>query len=1044
VRLHAIARGLLRQFFVAALLLAAILTPLRAQDPVTIDGFVTGEGQPLRGASVRIAEFGLSATTDANGRYSLIVPSSRVRGQTVTLTARATRFQPRSVSIQLLGGSLTENFELASSRTAVTEPARDRPLEPRAAVTADRADSGALGSGFDLSTGLTGRIPGLRVATSTARGGSALLLSRGLRSINGSSNALIVLDGIPLEGTNFTSAAQRYGFGGFDYGAAIQDINPSDVLSVRLLQGAEATMSYGGRAANGVVEITSRNGRGLNGIEVAASHRLSFDSPLRMPSFQDRYGQGSQGLYSFFDGQGGGVNDAVPESWGPELTGQPRTQASFTEPRFGAVRYWLPRTGNLRNYFAAARSNISDASVVGGNDRGDFRVSLRNVSSPMLSPESSIGRRGISARGSERFGSRLHGGAHLSYVSTTFDNLSGSGFDEGNPTAALLRTPRQVDLDSLRVHLRDANKDQITWIYAGNRNNPWFSPLLNHNGNDRSHVTVGGNLDVTLTPYLDAVGMASTDRVTEARSFSVERGWLGGFSTELGRSPFTAGGYQSQDVTAHEDNLEARLQAHPSARGDWRYAFAGGIGLRRNVANVSSVVFDSARVAGDTMATRVALEGRQDSSSAYTVGLFASASATFREAATVTLSLHRERADYLPKANETRAYPSALAQLDLRSLSSLFRDGTSVANLRASWTRTSSDLTPFMIRSIYRGAQSADDIALDSTTAISRGSTLVPEITTIMQSGIDLGFAANRLGLSLTFYDERTADLIVGGITEAMNAGALRNRGLQAALTIVPVNRGGVEWTANASVTRNSSAIESLGDTTSRLSVGPSRWGVSLEAITGQPFAAIVGTKFQRDASTGELLLVNGLPQPTAADTAVLGFSQPNWFGGIANTVRYGRAELSFLLDGQIGGKVFSATNMWGAVYGTLAETGFRPDTGIVIAGTDAATNQPNAIHVSTEDYYHALGAIAERWVYNASFMKLREVRLGTSFDVPSVAGFQNSRVEISLIGRNLAMWAKAPNIDPESVISTSSYQGFEFGQPPRARSVGLQFTIVP
>jgi hypothetical protein len=1025
-----------RTILVAAVLLAAAITRTEAQEPVTIEGIVTGDGQALRGASVRITELNLGATTDANGRYSLIVPSSRVRGQTVTLTARATRYQPRSVTIQLVGGSLTQNLELASSRTAA-EPNPGHPLPSREPVTSDRADSTALGSGFDLITGLTGRYPGLRVSTSTSRGGSALLLSRGLRSLNGSSNALVVLDGIPLEGTNFTSASQRFGFGGFDYGTGVQDINPSDVLSVRLLQGAEATLVYGGRGANGVLEITSRNGRGLNGIEVVASHRLLFDSPLILPSFQDTYGQGSQGLYSFFNGQGAGVNDDVPESWGPEFKGQPLPQASYTEPRFGDVRYWLPRANNVRDYFTSGHTNLTDASVVGGNDRGDFRISLRNVSSPQLSPEANVSRRGISASGSNQFGTRLRATAHLSYIATSFDNLAGTGFDEGNPFASLVRTPRQIDVAELRSHLRDSTDEEITWIYTGNRNNPWFAPLLNENGNDRGHLIAGANADFTVTPWLNAIGAASTDRVSEDRSFSIARGWLGGFETEFGRSPFNKGGYQTQDITAHEDNLEARLLAHPSARGSWKYSFGAGVGLRRNVADISTIAFDSALVAGDTMATRLALEGRNDTSSAYTLGMFATASAAFREVGSLTVSMHRERADYLPKANETHSYPSVLGQLDLRSMSSMLKDRTSAAGLRASWTRTSNDITPYMVRSIYSGGAGA----------VARGSTLMPEMTTIAQGGVDLGFGS-RIGLSATAYSERTAELIGAKGGEASNIpAALKNRGVQLAASVVPVSRGGVEWTANASITRNASEVEAVDDVNFGallgFDVGPKQWGVSLQGLPGKPYAALVGTRFLRDATTGELLLANGLPQPTATDT-ILGFSQPKWFGGVSNSVRYRGVELSFLLDGQFGGSVFSATNMWGAVYGNLAETEFRPDTGIVIAGTDAATNQPNETHVSTEDYYHALGAIAERWVYSASFVKLRELRVGTSFGVPSMGGFQNSRVEVSLIGRNLGMWAKAPNIDPEAVISTSSYQGFELGQPPRTRSLGLQITVVP
>jgi hypothetical protein len=1018
----------------------AAVARLQGQEAVTIAGYVTGQGQPLRGASVRITELNLGATTDVNGRYSLIVPSSRVRGQTVTLTARATRFQPGSVSIQLVGGSLNQNFELASSRTA--EPTLGRPLPSREVVSADRADSAALGSGFDLTTGLTGRFPGLHVLTATSRGGSALLLSRGLRSINGSSNALVVLDGIPLEGTNFTSASQRFGFGGFDYGTAVQDINPSDILSVRLLQGAEATMSYGGRAANGVLEITSRNGRGLNGLEVVASHRLLLDSPLRMPSFQDKYGQGSQGLYSFFNGQGAGINDDLPESWGPELAGQPLPQASYTEPRFGDVRYWLPRPGNVRDYYATTQSNITDAALVGGNERGDFRFSLRNVSSPLLLPAASVGRRGIAASGANRFGERLRAGAHLSFISTSFDNLSGTGFDEGNPMSALVRTPRSIDIDSLRSHLRDSTDEQISWIYTGNRNNPWFAPLLNENSNDRRHTIAGANADVTLTPWLNVIGTVSTDRVSDDRSFSIARGWLGGFSTDLGRSPFLSAGYQSQVITAREDNIEARLLARPSARGSWKYTLGGGIGLRRTSADISTVVFDSASVAGDTLATRIALEGRNETGSAYTLGVFGSASASFREVGSLTWSMHHERADYLPSANESRSCPALLGQLDLRTISSVVKNFTTAASLRASWTRTSSDLTPYMIGSMYRGEQSSDEIALDTVVRVPRGSTVRPEITSIAQGGLDMWFARNRVGMSLTLYDERTTDLIVAGDTGATNVAGLSNRGVQMALTLVPLDRFGVQLTTNVSLTRNNSKFDSNPDTLPSILIGPERWGVTLEALSGKPFPALVGSRFLRDEATGQLILKNGLPMPVYGE--VLGYSQPNWFGGISNTLRYRNLELSLLLDGQLGGSVFSATNLWGAVYGTLAETEFRPDTGVVIAGLDSATNTPNTTHVSTEDYYHALGGIAERWVYSASYLKLRELRLGASFNPPDVAGFQNSRVEVSLIGRNLAMWAKAPNIDPESVISSSSYQGFELGQPPRTRSVGLQVTIVP
>jgi hypothetical protein len=193
------------------------------------------------------------------------------------------------------------------------------------------------------------------------------------------------------------------------------------------------------------------------------------------------------------------------------------------------------------------------------------------------------------------------------------------------------------------------------------------------------------------------------------------------------------------------------------------------------------------------------------------------------------------------------------------------------------------------------------------------------------------------------------------------------------------------------------------------------------------------------------LILSQGRPLPdTLTGAKVLGTTAPSWTGGMTNTIRYGWLEMSALLSARMGGKVFSATNLWGATSGSLAETAFRPDTGLLITGIDAATGAANTKHVTTEDYYHALRAIPERWVYDANVVKLREARLSATFPLHSVPGFRTQTVRTSLIGRNLLMWTKAPNIDAETALSASSFQGFELGQLPTTRSLGLQITITP
>ena len=176
----------------------------------------------------------------------------------------------------------------------------------------------------------------------------------------------------------------------------------------------------------------------------------------------------------------------------------------------------------------------------------------------------------------------------------------------------------------------------------------------------------------------------------------------------------------------------------------------------------------------------------------------------------------------------------------------------------------------------------------------------------------------------------------------------------------------------------------------------------------------------------------------------VLGESVPAWIGGLSSAIQYHGLAVSVLLDTHQGGRLFSASNMAGAFAGVLAETAFRPDTGLLIAGLDVATGGRNTVHVSTEDYYHSLGAITERWVYDASFVKLREARVSFTVPLQFIPALKVQSVRAAIIGRNLAMWTNTPNVDPETVLSTSTFRGAEMGQHPTAKSIGFQLSLIP
>jgi TonB-dependent SusC/RagA subfamily outer membrane receptor len=911
-------------------------------------------------------------------------------------------------------------------------------------------DSGAIGElpgPVDLPSALAGRVVGLWVTTPATVGGSAPVVFRGPRSIVGTNQPLWVVDGVPIDDSNITTSAQRFGFGGFDYGSGAQDLNLGDVALVQMLSGAEGSALYGGRAANGVILVTTKKGEGLNGFVVAVSQLVSAESPLRLPSFQNVYGQGLDGAYAFFNGKGAGVNDSVTQSWGPALNGQPIPQASLTEPGRADVRQWLARPDNVRDFFQSGHTFTTNVSAQGSNGSGHYRLSFNNRDGRGMTPQTTVARRGGAASGGVRITPALSVSAQGQYVNDQGRERPGTGYDEINPVAGFSRFGRQLDLDALRAHLRDSTDTQITWVYT-NRNNPYFEPLLNSNRDERSRWLGGATVSYAMTDWLTAAVRGGLDTYDEVRTFNVATGWIGGYPYYAGRGSFSAGGRQRSDIDVRETSGDVTLQtrsldlfASSGKPSNVRVAFSAGAGRRGNSMHLDATALDRAT---DSTTTPTPLRLAVES---HTNTLFAGADFDVAQYLGGSVALHQERSSVFGAGDDSHLYPSASLGLDLKRAISSLQGNRSVdgAQLRAGLWRAANNVTPYLLRAMYSGVQSPDGVALANTPTAASNAQLQPETTQGFEVGIGIQILRNRLGLDATMYSERTSDLFIPVVgassTVPANSGTVSNKGLELMLSVVPVTTTtGFQWEIAGHYAKNRNRVESL-TRPGNAPLGPTRWGVTLEARPGVPLGAIVGTALRRNGSS--LVLENGLPVADTGASRVLGSIAPSWTGGLSNTFRVGGLEISALLDARIGGSIFSATNMWGSYAGVLDATAFRPDSGLLIDGVDPS-GKPNSTNVSAQAYYHALGSIVEPWVYDATVVKLRDVRLAYTIPMTSVPGFSAQSARISLIGRNLALWAKAPNIDPETALSTSTFQGMELGQLPSARSIGFQVTITP
>jgi TonB-linked SusC/RagA family outer membrane protein len=1015
------------------------------------------------------------------------------------LTARRLGYQPTSVQVTITGAPVTHDFALVSAAQqlqgiVVTALGIER-TRKALGVAQQTVDSTMLTENArptNLVSALSGKIAGINVTSATTQGGSARVVIRGANSIAGNNEPLFIVDGIPIDNSNVSNNTQRTGFGGMDYGNAAQDINPDDIASVSVLKGPNAAALYGSRAANGAIIITTKSGKGGRGFSVNASQQVTFESPLRLPKYQNSWGQGFEGDkcgwwdrtgtaffdgsvpdskapgggfstfdyaecgFSYLDGDYGGVNDGVDESWGPRLDGTPRSQFSLTEAGAAEVRPWIAHPDNIKNFFDLGKTFITNVAAQATTDRANVRLSVTNQDLTGMVPNNRLKRVSASLNAGANVSGKFSTTGTIQYIANQGVNRPGTGYDEGNPMMGFVWFGRQVDADALRSRRRDALGNQISWNYSYH-NNPYFWPFENANRDQRDRIIGVGSATYKFAPWISLSLRSGTDFYRDYRRFEIANGWIGGFSGGNAGTNFSKGGFNEQNIASQETNTDFLVTASRNVLQNFGVTVNLGGNQRRNYFRTQAMGTDELVAPGiyhignsAKPVNPVELYQQKRINSAYGQAEFAYSDYVF-----VTVTGRNDWSSTLPKGNNSYFYPSVSGSfvftqaLPMLSFNGLVNYG----KLRGGWSRVGNDADPYRLIATYPANTQFGTISRYAAPDTLYNENLKPENTDAWEVGTELQMLDGRLTTDLTYYSKRTSNQILAaevskasGVTHAiLNAGVISNKGFEAQVTAVPVRlANGFEWETSINYGRNRNRIEELYGDLSTVALG-SHWFLSIEARKGYPYGAMFGVGFLRDEDTGQILLREGIPVPEPSnEKRVLGSYMPDWTGGINNTFRYKGVDFGFLIDTRQGGNIYSTGNMWGAYAGILKETEFRPDTGLLIAGLDIDTGQPNTTHVRTEDYYHSLYQIQERWIYDASFVKLREARIG--FDLPRavVSPMRVSSARLSVVGRNLYLWAKAPNIDPEAAFSSGNIQGIEMGQLPSARSVGFQVTLTP
>ncbi|MGH7575167.1 MAG: SusC/RagA family TonB-linked outer membrane protein [Longimicrobiales bacterium] len=894
------------------------------------------------------------------------------------------------------------------------------------------------------------------------------------RGSSGNNQPLFIVDGVPIDNSaRSNNGSMNETGGGYDYGNHAADIDPNNIESISVLKGPNAAALYGSRAANGAIVITTKKGHSGGGIGITATLGMTFEEPMRLPSYQNVYGQGSQGRFAWAtgDGEGSGTFDGTDESWGPKMECQPVDQ--FLGP--GAE--FCPNPDNVRNFFETGVTTYMNTAFARSDERTNVRLSVTNTRHNGMYPTNALDRLSAALTGGVSITDRLRAEGSINYMNNEGTNRPGTGYTGFNPFQQFVWFGRQVDISALKDYkcaqgdpryACQTGQPLYNWNY-NYHDNPYF--IANENGNNDATDRIIGHatLSYDFADWLSATVRYGTDWYIEDRKRT-----CGFYSVE---NPF--GTFAEDGIVNRETNIDFLATARRNLTPDLALTLNAG-GNRRDQeyalsnVSVSELVVPGVYTIDNAAVTPVNDDYREQRR---VNSLYGSANLLFRDYLSLDLTGRNDWSSTLPEDNNSYFYPSVSGALVFSDAFGMQSNLFSSGKVRASWTRVGNDADPYLTSAVMGSDDPFGSVPLFTLPDELPNTTLKPEETTAWEIGADLGFLNERLGFVVTYYDAKTVNQIMpvqisgtsGFTSQVLNAGEVRNRGVELMLNATPIrSSSGFRWDMTLNWAKNQSDVVDLFGDLETLLLGD-YWSLNVEARKGELYGALFGTPYLRDPQ-GRIVVdtISFLPVADEAHRRVLGNYQPDWNGGLLNRFSYKNFDLSVLVDMQQGGDVFSVTNMFGKYSGVLEETlegrqngvgeGLGPngpdgkpigcDPGLVVPNSvyqDAAGNYvENTTSVCPEAYNHGLYGIHEAHIFDASYVKLREVRLG--FRVPDSwmqrIGFASA--DVALIARNLALWTDMPHIDPETAFSASNVQGLEYGQFPTARSIGFTMTLRP
>jgi TonB-linked SusC/RagA family outer membrane protein len=1041
---------------------------------------------PVQGASVVEKGTNNGKVSGINGEFSLTVSSNAIL--VVSYIGMETVEVPvgSSARLDILLSSTVE--ELGDVVVTALGIKRDKKALGYS-VQDMKGDEIRESNNNNIVSALSGKIAGAQIITTSGQvGASATIKIRGNKSLDGMSQPLFVVDGTPImNGSNDARTSIRT-----DFGNSAMDIDPNIIESVSVLKGPSASALYGSRAADGVILITTKKGNSARkGYSVDISSSVGFDKVGELPYYQNMYGQGYNGdeynwktnyptyttYQAFQDARefkwatdGTGRRMDYDESWGTRLD-----VGLLVDQMEGKQLPWVSKPNNIRDFYETGITNNNNIDLNINTDRATARISLGYSTQTGTMPNTDQDKINLGLNSGFKVSDKFKIDINLNLINLNNDNLPQTGNSMRNPLTEFNSWfGRQVDMKYLKEHYKDivdykGTPMAFNWMmdYPTQHQNPYWIAYNNTMSRDRNRTIGNISLTYTIAKGIDLMARIGTDNYTEKRFYKFpqySRDW----DTDLTKSAVN-GTFWKQYQIVNETNADLILTAKKNITSDISSFFTLGGNYRSSydqystVSGVNLVIPDFYSTSNIEGTPNVSFtEYRKKSNS-----VFASANLGYKNFVFLDLTYRTDWSSTLPESNWQYHYPSV-------NLGFIFTDALNMESkiltygkLRAGYAVVGSDTDPYQLTPTFgTGGTPFNGVTLYTQSATFPTSNLKPQKTRSFETGAELKFLSNRLGIDVTYYKSRTFNQILGvGVSAASgystwykNAGEIENKGIEIQATAVPVKFKSFDWTVDLTWSKNQNTVVALEDNIKQLQITSLYYNSTLMAFPDKSWGTIYGTDYQKNEKGETLIGSNGLPITTTTSVE-LGNINPDWVGGIRNTFRYKNLSLSVFIDGRQGGDVISMTKavgQYGGVTQNTVEGGIR-ENGMIVEGVYNAGvkinnvdvgGQPNATRISARTYFKATRPWGSLSVIDGSFIKLREVTLNYALkDIPLLKKCSIQKVMVGLFGTNLALLYKDKsndvNIDPE--VSTGggiSGVGLEAYQLPVARTMGLKVNV--